>query len=104
MLGITVPDAIAIGTLAIALLAAWRGTKAGETAAKVTPPEPAMAMIGAALVDRATLQALTLAVQDHAAAIRETITAAEQARQEDITDAMQRMAEMLEQIDRRVGD
>ena len=40
MLGITTPDAIAFGTLVIGLLAAWRGSKAGEEAKKADPVHP----------------------------------------------------------------
>ena len=93
MLGITVPDAIAFGMLMLAALAGWRGAQAGATAAKVAPPpEPAMAMIGGALVDRATLQELVLAVRDHAAAIRETIADKDQRRADHMVEAVQRMA------------
>ena len=63
MLGITVPDAIAIGTLIIAVLAAWRGNGAGKTAKMAgPPPDSTVALIGAAIVDQQTLASLTHAV------------------------------------------
>jgi hypothetical protein len=52
MLGINVADAVMIGTLALAILAAWRGSKAGTDSAKANPPPPpGMALLGGALVD-----------------------------------------------------
>lgn len=75
MLGITTPDAIALGSMLAALLAAFAGLLKGDRARKDTPPEPGMALIGGALVDRATLRDLTEAVNDLAATLRAGIAA-----------------------------
>ena len=74
MLGITIPDAVLIGTLVISLLAAWRGSKAGAAAKESTPPEPAVALIGSAIVDTATLRDLVDAVERLANVIDRTAT------------------------------
>jgi hypothetical protein len=87
ILGITVPDAIAIGMMILAALAAWRGTVGATEAKKNATPSPAdtsMAIIGAAIVDRTTLAELTDAVRDHAAALREQMDAREQKMQDKI--------------------
>lgn len=38
MLGVTVADSVLVGTLILAVLAAWQGKKDGASAAKAAPP------------------------------------------------------------------
>ena len=96
MLGITTPDAIAFGSLCAALLAAYAGLVKGDKAKKESPPEPGMAMIGAAIVDRETLRDLTGAVADLAAAIRAGIAAGEA--RDHLAEAIR---DLVERIDHR---
>lgn len=77
MLGISTPDAIALGTLILAALAAWQGRRAGEAASRrAPPPEPGLALLGGALVDHLTLRDLVEAVR----ALEATIARAADAR------------------------
>ena len=96
MLGITTPDAIALGSMAAALLAAFAGLVQGSRAKRDAPAEPGMALIGSALVDRSTLQDLTEAVRDLAAVLRAGLASAHQ--RDPIEDVMR---ELVERIDRR---
>ncbi len=98
MLGITTPDAIALGSMAAALLAAFAGLKEGAKARREAPPEPGMAMIGSALVDRATLADLADAVRDLATVLRAGIAAGEARSRDHTADVMR---ELVERIDRR---
>ncbi|MCB8821461.1 hypothetical protein [Microvirga rosea] len=96
MLGITVADAVAVGTLVIAVLAAWRGARAGETAKKIIPMDPPMAIMGAAIVDSMTLRDLVEAVKDHATAIREAIKSNERLEHDRLADAVEELKNRLE--------
>ena len=89
MLGISTPDAIALGSMAAALLAAYAGLVNGTKAKRDAPPEPGMALIGSALVDRATLQDLTEAVRELAAVLRAGVAMGEH---------RDRVAEMLREL------
>ena len=96
MLGITTADAIAFGSLCAALLAAYAGLIKGDQAKKASPPELGVAMIGSALVDRATLKDLTEAVQDLAGTLRAGITAREVRSRDHLADQIR---ELVDKID-----
>jgi hypothetical protein len=95
MLGITVPDAIALGTLILALLAGFRGTRAGAEAKKNIPPDPPTAMIGGAIVDTMTLRDLTTSVQNVADAINATIAEEKQSREAHLSVTLDRLLKEL---------
>jgi hypothetical protein len=99
MLGITVPDAIALGTLIIAVLAALRGGKAGEHAKRATPPDPPMAMIGGAIVDTMTLRDLTTAVQGLAAAMHASVEYQRHAKDDKMSVTLDRLLHELSERD-----
>lgn len=101
MLGITTADAIALGTVAASIVAAFLGAKKGEDAAKVSPPQPGMAMIGAGLVDTATLRDLVDAVRDLVDVGRANIAANEKIAHDDMGA---RIKELADTIDRRNAD
>lgn len=102
MLGITTPDAIALGSMLAALLAAFAGLVQGARAKREAPPDPGMALIGSALVDRATLQDLTDAVRDLVAVMRAGVAAGlAPAHPRDPVDDV--MRELVDRIDRRRG-
>ncbi len=70
MLGMTIADAIAFGSLCAALLAACAGLiKAGQTK-REAPEEPVRVLIGPAAADGEALRDLAAAVADLAASIR----------------------------------
>lgn len=71
MLGITVPDAIAIGALVAAVLAGILGKKSGEAAAKVKPPDPVASSIAAVFADKDLMTRQTLAMEDLARTVKE---------------------------------
>lgn len=97
MLGITIPDAVLIGTLVISLLAAWRGSKAGAAAKESTLPEPTVALIGSAIVDTATLRDLVEAVRRLAEVIDRAAGRAERTK----TDRLEGLLdEILHSMDR----
>ena len=101
MLGIGTADAIALGTLILAALAAWQGRRAGDAAARrPPPPDPALALLGGALVDHLTLRDLVEAVR----ALEQTIgRVAEDRERRDATgfaDALRRLEAAMAQ-DRR---
>lgn len=73
MLGITVPDAIAVGTILAAALAGWWGKKSGDTAAKIKPADPATSGIAAGFVDKDLMQRLTMATENIAATLKEIV-------------------------------
>jgi hypothetical protein len=91
MLGITVPDAIAFGTMVMAVLAAWRGATQGTTARKVDPAPQAFSMAGAAMADTAAMQGLTQAVIELTGAVR----VATERREDERTDLLRQMLEEL---------
>lgn len=95
MFGITVADAVLVGTLLISLLAAWRGSKDGGEAARGRPPSPETAILGATLVDTSTFRDVADALREVVAAIREHLA---YLRAND-TD---RMTELLEEISRKL--
>jgi hypothetical protein len=55
MLGIPVANAVAVGTLIIALLAAWRGTRAGDAAKRISPPETPVPVGATVFADTAAM-------------------------------------------------
>lgn len=95
MLGISTPDAIALGTLILAALAAWQGRRAGEAAARRPPPEPAMALLGGALVDHATLRDLVEAVRDLERTIGRAAEGRERREETGFADALRRLEAAL---------
>lgn len=62
MLGISTPDAIALGTLILAALAAWQGRRSGEVARRAAAPE-GLAVIGGAIVDHMIMRDLVEAIR-----------------------------------------
>lgn len=91
MFGITVADAVLVGTLVISLLAAWRGGKDGGGAAKTKPPAPDYAIMGATMVDTATFRDVADALRELSGVLREGIAA-----QQDEANA--KMLALMEQI------
>lgn len=73
MLGITVPDAIALGTIAAAALAGWWGKKSGDAAAKIKPVDPATSGIAAGFVDKDLMVRLTMATESIAGTLKEIV-------------------------------
>lgn len=73
MLGITVPDAIAIGTVLAAGLAGWFGRKSGDALARVKPREPATSGIAAGFVDKDLMVRLVMATENIAATLKQIV-------------------------------
>ncbi len=105
MLGITVPDAIAFSMMLLTALAAWRGNQAGKVAKKEDPPqEPALAMIGGALVDTATMVRLADATAQLAKATDRNAAAVEAAnhhREHSYANKMDALMERLDEAEKR---
>lgn len=96
MFGITVADAVLVGTLLISLLAAWRGGKDGSAAARAKPqPSAEYAIMGATMVDTDTFRDVAVALREVVSAIREHL-AYERANDSD------RMTELLSEIARKL--
>jgi hypothetical protein len=96
MLGISTPDAIALGTLILAALAAWQGGRAGATAARrPAPPDPTLALIGGALVDHLTLLDLVEAVRALEATIGRAAEERERREESGFADALRRLESAL---------
>lgn len=94
MLGITLADAIAVSTLIIAVLAAWRGAKQGQDQKGKNPPDNQFVLAGAAFADTAALQAHTAATIRLAEAIEAIVSMIAQERSDDIKD----LRSMVEQL------
>jgi hypothetical protein len=94
MLGITVPDAIAFGSLVIGLVALFRGTQAGEKAKKVAPPDPAMAIIGSSLVDTGTLRELVRSVDRVAEAMEGATEDRKHTREGEMADTLKKLGSL----------
>jgi hypothetical protein len=99
MLGINVADAVMIGTLALAILAAWRGSKAGTDSAKANPPPPpGMALLGGALVDTLNSERIAASL----AKIAEQMERMNDARDERAKSAVEgRLDELLDRLKER---
>lgn len=96
MLGISTPDAIALGTLILAALAAWQGQRAGAAAARrPPPPDPTVALIGGALVDQLTLRDLVEAVRALEATIGRVASERERREEAGFADAIRRLEAAL---------
>jgi len=78
MFDITVPDAIAFGSLCIAFVVAYLGTQRGKSERTRNPPDPAVALLGASLVDTATVRDLAEAVKLLVVAVNAATAAREQ--------------------------
>ncbi|MFO1151023.1 MAG: hypothetical protein U1E62_21825 [Alsobacter sp.] len=96
MLGITVPDAIAFGTLVLAILAAWRGAVAGAKAEKTAPPDHTAAITCGAIVDSAALRDLVEAVEELTDAMREMIVSQHERAEGRMADLLTEISEKLD--------
>jgi predicted ATP-grasp superfamily ATP-dependent carboligase len=103
MLGITVADAVAVGTLIIALLAAWRGTRAGDAAKRISPPETTLSVGMAAFADTSAMTKMTEAIDRLAEAICDASEARERVQASHLAEAIRRMTEALDTQDRERG-
>ncbi|ABS68955.1 hypothetical protein Xaut_3729 [Xanthobacter versatilis] len=83
MLGITVADSVLVGTLILAVLAAWQGKKDGATAAKAAPSSDGT-------------KELAEAVKDLAEAIRDGIQAQHGAVQRETAELLKQVSSRLE--------
>lgn len=99
MLGITVPDAIALGSLVAGLVAMWRGATAGAQAAKVTPPNPAVAALAGTFITTDAMDKLTAALREIAHEIREGREHKERHDFHRLTEAMEKLVRKLEHKD-----
>lgn len=96
MLGITTPDAIALGTLIIAVLAAWRGATQGTVARAKGSPVQTVSVAGTAIADTAAMQALTQAVIGLTEAVRAATSARiEEDRREQAEDMIRRVIQEI---------
>lgn len=101
MFGITIADAVLIGTLVISLLAAWRGSRAGAAAKEHSPPDPAIASIGSAIVDTATLRQLVESIHRLAEVIDHTADRAERKKAGRLADPLEEISRKLEEAPRK---
>jgi hypothetical protein len=73
MLGITIPDAIAVGTLIAAVLAGWFGKRSGEALLRAKPLDPSAAGVAAGFVDKDLMQRLVMATEAVATTLKELV-------------------------------
>lgn len=95
MLGITTPDAIALGMMILAALAAWRGSTQGTIERAKGAPTQALTMAGATIADTASTQALTQAIIGLTDVIRASSTKMEEGRKFHTDDLLKQMLEEL---------
>ena len=95
MLGITVADAVLVGTLLISLLAAWRGTKEGDKAKATRAPAPEYAIMGATMVDTDTFRDVAAAVRELTEVLRDGIAAQHNAAEAKLTALMEQIRDAL---------
>ncbi len=97
MLGITTADAVLVGTLIVAVLAAWRGSAQGDSAKKQAIQSASMVGIAGGLVDANQFadyvkvgDKLAIALEKHAEALN---------RQHDVkhTNALEELAERIDE-------
>ncbi len=91
MLGMIVADAVAVGTLIIALLAAWRGSRAGDAAKRILPPETTVSVGATVFADTAAMTQLNASINRLADAIC------------DASEAKERLTGALDAQDRERG-
>jgi hypothetical protein len=103
MLGITVADAVAVGTLIITLLAAWRGTRAGDTAKWVSPPETTLSVSMATLADTSAMTKMADAINWLSDAICDASEAEERQQASQLADVLKRLTDKLEGQDQGKG-
>lgn len=87
MLGMTVADAVAVGTLIIALLAAWRGTRAGDAAKRISPPVPIVSVGATVYADTAAMTQLNVSINR----LADASEARERWQASHLTDALRRL-------------
>jgi flagellar basal body-associated protein FliL len=98
MLGISLPDAVLVGTLIVSVLAAWKGSKSGEGAKKADPVHPSSP---STLAD---IELLANAVSSNTSAVLKlTIVLEEESRRHQLDDNVQRQLEIRD-LTRLVAD
>jgi len=100
MLGITVADAVAIGTLIIALLAAWKGTRAGDAAKRISPPETTVSVGATVFADTAAMTQLNASINRLADAICNASEARERQQANQLAEVLKRLTDRLDEQDR----
>lgn len=100
MLGISTPDAIALGTLILAALAAWQGGRAGAASRRAEPPG-GMALLGGALVDHMTLRDLVEAVRALEATIARAVDIRAERDNAAFADVLRRLTDAVEASEAR---
>jgi hypothetical protein len=100
MLGITIPEAVGVATVILAIGAAWKGTRAGDAArGKATPPEAAVSIGATVFADSLMMQRLVDGLT-RIADIMEDRQRAEDAREKDrIGRALEDLVSKLDTMD-----
>jgi flagellar motility protein MotE (MotC chaperone) len=101
MLGITVADAVAVGTLIIALLAAWRGARAGDAAKRISPPETTVSVGATVFADTAAMTQLNTSINRLADAIGDASEARERQQANQLSDVLRKLTATLEALEHR---
>jgi hypothetical protein len=98
MLGITTADAVLVGTLIVAVLAAWRGATQGDSAKRQSVQTASMVSIAGGIIDANQFEdyvkvadKLAIAINKHADALN---------RQHDVkhTNALEELAEKIDDL------
>lgn len=96
MLGITVPDAIAFGTLVIAVLAAWKGTTRGEAARSAVAPGSVTSGVAGAFITAEMIEKLIGALEGIGDAIRDGNERKDREHVDKLNDRIERLMQMLD--------
>lgn len=91
MLGITGPDAIALGTILAAVLAGLFGKKSGDQAAKVKPIEPTTSGIAAGFVDKDLMMRQVMATESIAGTLKELVGIQTDEHERAVNDRLERI-------------
>jgi membrane protein involved in colicin uptake len=101
MLGITVPDAIALGTVLAAIIATVLGLRNGTAARSAAPQQEALlSIVGAGLIDTAAVKDLAQAIRDMTATLVRLAEDRKQQHAEHVSDALKDIQDRLAEIDR----
>lgn len=99
MLGITITDAVALGTLILAIGAAWRGLKGGEFARRHSPPPETISVGSTVLADTMAMTLQTEALNRIADAIESTVTEHREQEKDRLTSAIEQLVNKIEGLD-----
>ena len=99
MLDITIADAVAVGTITLAIGAAWRGMKGGDFARRHTPSPDTVSVGSTVFADTMAMTLQTAALNRIADAIESTVTEHRESEKDRLTTAIEQLVNKIEHLD-----